>query len=66
MSNKIGLSDIHCVIWYGMVWCISVMTAMSVIYKELRCVYMYSGSVSNCVIIYIDIDTTVCASHSYL
>ena len=51
-----------------MVWCISVMTVMSAIYKELRCVYMYSGSVSNCVIIDIDIDIdmAVCASHSYL
>ena len=64
MSNKISLSETHCIIWYGMVWYISAMTVMSVIYKELKCVYVYSASVSNCVII--DIDMAVCASHSYL
>ena len=35
------------------------MTVMSVIYKEIRCVYVYSGPVTNCVIIDIDIDIDI-------
>jgi hypothetical protein len=54
-----------------MVWCGVVhqcVTVTSAIYNNLRCVYVYSGSVTNCVIIDIDIDINmaVCASHSYL